>query len=152
MRRTSRCEPNPPVLRRASQLAHGPVGHAGEIKGEDHRHTTPKILNRIFFIINILFIMKEMIRSFADAETERVFRTGQSRRLLQDILRRAAMRLWQLDAATALADLREPPLNQLEALKSDRKGQHSIRINSQWRLCFRFAERDAYDVEIADYH
>lgn len=97
-------------------------------------------------------MLDEMIRSFADAETERFFRTGRSRRLPQDILRRAAMRLWQLDAATALADLREPPSNQLEALKGDRKGQHSIRINNQWRLCFRFAESDAYEVEIADYH
>lgn len=93
-----------------------------------------------------------MIRSFADAETEGLFKSGRSRRLPQDILRRAAQRLWQLDAATALADLREPPSNQLEALKGNRKGQHSIRINQQWRVCFRFVEGDAYDVEITDYH
>jgi proteic killer suppression protein len=93
-----------------------------------------------------------MIRSFADAETERLFLSGRSRRLPPDILRRAAQRLWQLDAATALADLREPPSNQLEALKGARQGQHSIRINRQWRIVFRFASGDAYDVEVVDYH
>jgi proteic killer suppression protein len=93
-----------------------------------------------------------MIRSFADPETERLAHSGRSRRLPPDILRRAAQRLWQLDAATVLADLREPPSNQLEALKGDRKGQHSIRINDQWRVCFRFAYGHAYDVEITDYH
>jgi toxin HigB-1 len=93
-----------------------------------------------------------MIRSFADAETERLFHSGRSRRLPPNILRRAAQRLWQLDAATVLADLREPPSNQLEALKGDRKGQHSIRINDQWRVCFQFAAGDAHDVEITDYH
>jgi proteic killer suppression protein len=93
-----------------------------------------------------------MIRSFADAETERLFLSGRSRRLPPDILRRAAQRLWQLDAVTALADLREPPSNQLEALKGARQGQHSIRTNRQWRIVFRFASGDAYDVEIVDYH
>ena len=93
-----------------------------------------------------------MIRSFADAETERLFATGRSRRLPPDILKRAIKRLIQLNAATALSDLREPPSNRLEALKGDRKGQHSIRINNQWRLCFRFEGGDAADVEIADYH
>jgi proteic killer suppression protein len=93
-----------------------------------------------------------MIRSFADAETERFFRTGKSRRLAHDALKRAAMRLAQLDAATRLDDLRLPPSNQLEALKGDRAGKHSIRISRQWRLCFRFADGDAFDVEIVDYH
>ena len=93
-----------------------------------------------------------MIRSFADTETERLFHSGRSRRLPPAILRRAAQRLWQLDSATGLADLREPPSNQLEALQRDRKGQHSIRINDQWRVCFRFADGHAYDVEITDYH
>ena len=93
-----------------------------------------------------------LIRSFVDVETERFFATGKSRRLPTDILRRAAMRLRQLDAATQLEDLRLPPSNELEALKGDRKGQHSIRINRQWRVCFRFADGDAFDVEITDYH
>jgi len=93
-----------------------------------------------------------MIRSFADAETERFFVTGRSRRLPHDIVRRAAMRLRQLDAATRIDDLRLPPSNRLEALRGDRTGQHSIRINDQWRVCFRFADGDAFEVEIVDYH
>jgi toxin HigB-1 len=93
-----------------------------------------------------------MIRSFADAETERFFLTGKTRRVPRDILRRAAMRLRQLDAATRLEDLRLPPSNRLEALKRDRAAQHSIRINDQWRVCFRFVNGDAFDVEITDYH
>lgn len=93
-----------------------------------------------------------VIRSFASAETERLFTSGKSRRLPPDILRRAAMRLTQLHAATALDDLRQPQSNRLEALGGDRSGQWSIRINDQWRLCFRFEDGDALDVEIIDYH
>jgi proteic killer suppression protein len=93
-----------------------------------------------------------MIRSFAGAETERFYTTGKSRRLPHEILRRAAMRLRQLEAATRIDDLRMPPSNRLEALKGDRIGQHSIRINDQWRICFRFVAGDAFDVEITDYH
>jgi proteic killer suppression protein len=93
-----------------------------------------------------------VIRSFASAETERFFTSGKSRRLPPDIRKRAAMRLTQLDAATTLDDLRVPSSNRLEALKHDRKGQWSIRINDQWRICFRFEKGDAYDVEIVDYH
>lgn len=93
-----------------------------------------------------------MIRSFASTETERLFATGKSRRLPPDVLRRTVMRLTQLNAATALDDLRHPPSNRLEALKGDRAGQYSIRINDQWRLCFRFVQGDTFDVEIVDYH
>lgn len=93
-----------------------------------------------------------MIRSFASAETERFFATGRSRRLPGEIHARAAKRLTQLNAATSLNDLRSPPSNRLEALKGDRRGQWSIRINDQWRICFRFADGDALDVEIVDYH
>ena len=93
-----------------------------------------------------------MIRSFASAETERFFATGKSRRLPPEILKRAAMRLTQLNAATSVEDLRFPPSNRLEALKGDRKGQWSIRVDNQWRLCFSFMDGDAFDVEIADYH
>lgn len=93
-----------------------------------------------------------MIRSFANAETERFFATGKSRRLPTEILKRANMRLTQLNAATAVEDVRFPPSNRLEILKGDRKGQWSIRIDSQWRLCFRFMDGDAFDVEIVDYH
>lgn len=93
-----------------------------------------------------------MIRSFADVETERFFTSGRSRRLPQDILKRAAMRLLQLNSASRLEDLRLPPSNRLEALKGDRVGQHSIRISQRWRLCFRFEGGDAFEVEIVDYH
>lgn len=93
-----------------------------------------------------------MIRSFADDETERFYTTGKSRRLPTEIRTRAAMRLTQLNAATRVEDLRLPPSNRLEALRHDRVGQWSIRINDQWRVCFRFANGDAYDVEIIDYH
>lgn len=93
-----------------------------------------------------------MIRSFAAAETERFFATGRSRRLPPEIQPRAMMRLRQLDAATALADLRFPPSNRLEALLGTLKGRWSIRINEQWRLCFRFEGENAYEVEIVDYH
>ena len=93
-----------------------------------------------------------MIQSFASAETARIFATGKSRRLPQDILKRAAMRLTQLDGAVSLDDLRIPPSSRLEALSHDRAGQWSIRINDQWRICFRFENCDAYDVEIVDYH
>ncbi|MGH8765521.1 MAG: type II toxin-antitoxin system RelE/ParE family toxin [Burkholderiales bacterium] len=93
-----------------------------------------------------------MIRSFASAETERFFATGKSRRLPPEIRKRTAMRLTQLNAATRLDDLRVPPSNRLEALKRERSGQWSIRINDQWRICFRFENGDAIDVEIVDYH
>jgi len=93
-----------------------------------------------------------MIEEFADAETERVFATGKSRRLPADILKRAMMRLTQLDSATVVDDLRQPPSNRLEALTGRRRGQWSVRINDQWRLCFRFEQGNAFDVEIVDYH
>ena len=93
-----------------------------------------------------------MIESFASSEAERLFATGKSRRLPPDILRRAVMRLTQLDAATALEDLRLPPSNRLEALSGDRAGQWSIRINDQWRVCFEWQDGHARRVEIVDYH
>ena len=93
-----------------------------------------------------------MIRSFSDAETERFFSTGRSRRLPPEIRARAAMRLTQLNAATRLDDMRLPVSNRLETLKYDRIGQWSIRVNDQWRVCFRFERGDVFDVEIVDYH
>ena len=92
-----------------------------------------------------------MIESFANTETERLFATGKSRRLPPDILRRAVMRLAQLDAATVAEDMRQPPSNRLEALSGKRAGQWSVRINDQWRVCFRFESGNAFDVEIVDY-
>jgi toxin HigB-1 len=93
-----------------------------------------------------------MIHSFADTETQRFFETGKSKRLPPAVLKRAMMRLLQLHAATKLEDLRAPASNNLEALRGDRKGQWSVRINQQWRLCFTFKGRDALDVSIVDYH
>ena len=93
-----------------------------------------------------------MIRSFADKETGRLFGTGQSRRLPRSIWNRAMLRMQHLHYARRVEDLRSPPSNRLEALRGDRVGQWSIRINDQWRLCFRFASGHAFDVKIVDYH
>jgi proteic killer suppression protein len=93
-----------------------------------------------------------VIQSFADSETERFYTTGKSRRFPPEIRARAAMRLTQINAATQVEDLRQPRSNRLEALKGDRKGQWSIRINDQWRVCFRFENGDACEVAIVDYH
>ena len=102
--------------------------------------------------INNLFTIALVIRSFADGETEGFWEDGKSRRYPAEIRKRAAMRLVQLDAATRVEDLRMPPSNRLEPLRGDRVGQWSIRINDQWRVCFRYRDGDAFDVEIADYH
>jgi proteic killer suppression protein len=93
-----------------------------------------------------------MIRSFADPDTERLFHRDWPRRLPSDILRTALRKLLQIDAAVALSDLRVPPGNRLEALRGGRQGQHRIRINDQWRVCFVWQAGHAYDVEIVDYH
>ena len=93
-----------------------------------------------------------MIRSFGDTETERLFLSGRSRRLAPDVVERAKRKLLVLDSATALKDLASPPGNRLEALRGNREGQHSIRINDKFRICFRWENGDAYEVEVADYH
>jgi toxin HigB-1 len=93
-----------------------------------------------------------VIRSFADPETERLWRTGRSKRLPGDLLGRAKRKLAILDGATDLRDLGSPPGNRLERLHGVREGQHSIRINDQWRICFRWDNADAFDVEVTDYH
>ena len=80
------------------------------------------------------------------------FNRNPVRRLPPDIQRKALRQLRMLNRAQALQDLRVPPGNRLEALKCDRQGQHSIRINEQWRICFRWERGDAYEVEIVDYH
>jgi proteic killer suppression protein len=92
-----------------------------------------------------------MITSFKDDETRRLHETGSSARFY-GIARVALRKLIQLDAAGQLADLRVPPGNHLEALKGKRVGRHSIRINDQWRICFRWEGGDAFEVEICDYH
>ncbi|MBT8397655.1 MAG: type II toxin-antitoxin system RelE/ParE family toxin [Gemmatimonadetes bacterium] len=93
-----------------------------------------------------------MIKSFRDRDTERLFQRNAVKKLGTDVQRSALRKLRMLDAATVLEDLRVPPGNRLERLKGDREGQHSIRINRQWRICFRWRSGDAYDVEIVDYH
>ncbi len=93
-----------------------------------------------------------MIRSFACPETERLFNDETSRRLPAAIQRVARRKLLLLNQARRLNDLRSPPGNRLEALHGDRAGQHSIRVNDQWRLCFRWQGQDALDVEMVDYH
>jgi proteic killer suppression protein len=92
-----------------------------------------------------------MIRSFADKKTEALWK-GQRVPAFGGFRERAERKLAVLEAATALEDLGGLPGNRLEALKGNRKGQHSIRVNDQWRVCFKWKDGDAYDVEIVDYH
>lgn len=103
-------------------------------------------------VTNEPFYDYRMISSFKCKETQKLFHGQFSRKLPQDIQRIAARKLEQLHAATVLDTLRIPPGNRLEALSHDRQGQHSIRINSQWRLCFIWRDSNAFDVEIVDYH
>jgi proteic killer suppression protein len=93
-----------------------------------------------------------MIKSFKCKETEKIFNRDYSLKFPNDIQKSAMKKLWMIDAAPDFRSLKVPPSNRLEALKGRRKGQNSIRINSQWRICFRWKSGDAYDVEIVDYH
>ena len=93
-----------------------------------------------------------MIRSFADRRTKAVFEDVPVKGLGRDVRRAARKKLLMLDRSVSLTDLRVPPGNRLEALKGSRVGQHSIRVNDQWRICFVWRVSDAYDVEITDYH
>lgn len=92
-----------------------------------------------------------MIVSFKCSETENLYRQGKTR-VWSSIISVVERKLVMLEAATALYDLRSPPGNRLEALEGDRKGQHSIRINNQWRICFVWGSNGPEDVEIVDYH
>ena len=93
-----------------------------------------------------------MIKTFADKETQQLFTTGKSKRLSPNLIRRAIRRLEYIHYASRVGDLRAPSSNRLHALKGDRRGQYSISINDQWRICFYFEDGDAYNVEITDYH
>jgi len=93
-----------------------------------------------------------VIKIFADAETEKIWNQQSSRKLPGDIQQRALNKLAMLNHARDLIDLRIPPANRLESLSGNRAGQHSIRINQQWRICFRWDAGDAFEVEIVDYH
>lgn len=110
------------------------------------------LLSLILLIYKQIVYNLTVIENFANPEAERLFSTGKSRRLPPDILKRALMRLIQLHAAMDVEDLRLPPSNRLENLSGDRTGQWSIRINNQWRVCFRFEDGNAYDVDTVDYH
>lgn len=93
-----------------------------------------------------------MIRSFADRRTEGLHPGRVPRGMPVDLVRRAVRKLFMLGTVTRLEDLRVPPGNHLEALKGDRSGQHSIRVDDQWRICFVWKDGDAFDVEFCDYH
>jgi toxin HigB-1 len=93
-----------------------------------------------------------VIRSFRDPETRKIFRREGSRRFSREVQKMALRKLTMLDAAESLRDLRVPPGNRLEKLAGRRTGQHSIRVNDQWRVCFGWRDGDAFEVEITDYH
>ncbi|MBD3385490.1 type II toxin-antitoxin system RelE/ParE family toxin [candidate division KSB1 bacterium] len=90
--------------------------------------------------------------TFTCKETEKLYRRLYSKKIPHDIQRRAMKKLWMIDASTDIKASRLPPSNQLEKLMGDRKGKYSIRINDQWRICFRWESGNAFQVEIVDYH
>ena len=109
----------------------------------------------VLFWLDVITLMCDflcVIESFADKETERVFGGRVSRRFPPEIQRRALNKLRVLHAIVRIGELLDPPSNRLEALRGDRDGQFSIRINNQWRICFRWESGNAHDVEITDYH
>jgi proteic killer suppression protein len=93
-----------------------------------------------------------MVKTFADRRTQALYETGRATRFPPDVAKRAARKVEYVDLATRIDDLRVPPGNRLHSLEGDRQGQSSISINDQWRICFRFADGDAFDVEVCDYH
>jgi proteic killer suppression protein len=93
-----------------------------------------------------------MIKSFVDKHTQELYETGKSKRFPPDIRKRAIRKLEYIDLATGFEDLKVLPSNRLHELERERKGQYSISVNDQWRICFRFIDGDAYDVELTDYH
>ena len=97
-------------------------------------------------------MLSAVIKTFADRRSQALYATGQARRFPPDVARRASRKLEYIDLANSLEDLRTPPGNRLHALYGDREGQYSISINDQRRICFRFENGDAYDVEVCDYH
>jgi proteic killer suppression protein len=93
-----------------------------------------------------------VIKTFADRLTEALFRTGKAKKVPADVARRALRKVEAVHVAHKVSDLKVPPSNRLHALKGDRAGQHSISMNGQWRICFRFEDGDTFDVEFCDYH
>jgi proteic killer suppression protein len=98
------------------------------------------------------YIITPVIKTFKDDETQKIYRRQRSRKLPADIQQVALRKLRMINNALSINDLRVPPANRLEKLSGDRAGQWSIRINDQWRVCFRWEGSDAYNAEIADYH
>ena len=98
------------------------------------------------------YTLAAMIQSYKCKETEKIFHRQYTKKIPNDIQRPALRKLRMLNRAYSLRDLTIQPGNRLEPLHGDRKGQHSIRINDQWRICFKWHNNDAYDVEIVDYH
>jgi len=126
------------------------MGHSGP--AQRRSSADPTRFRRTLDTRNESRYYPEVIRSFKDKRAEAIFRGEFVKGVDGKIQQRAREKLKYLDAAATLGDLRVPPGNQLEALKGDRKGQYSIRVNQQWRLCFRWNEGDALEVEIVDYH
>jgi len=93
-----------------------------------------------------------MIKTFADRHTQEFYQKGKSKRFSPEINKRAIRKLEYVDLATGLDDLKVPPSNRLHELERERQGQYSISVNDQWRICFRFVNGDAYDIELTDYH
>ncbi len=93
-----------------------------------------------------------MIKTFADRHTLELYENGKSKRFPSGVWKRAVRKLEYLDLATGLDDLKVPPSNRFHELERDRKGLFSISVNDQWRICFRYVDGDAYDVELTDYH
>ncbi len=93
-----------------------------------------------------------MIKTFADRHTYELYITGKSKQFPSETIRRAIRKLEYIDLASSLTDLKVPPSNRLHELEHDRRGQYSISVNNQWRICFRFSGGDAYDVELTDFH
>jgi len=93
-----------------------------------------------------------MIKTFADKRTQEIYAAGKAKRFAADLAKRARRRLEYVDYASSIEDLRGPESNRLHALGGDRQGQFSISIDDRWRICFRFKDGDAYDVEVCDYH
>jgi toxin HigB-1 len=93
-----------------------------------------------------------MIKTFADRRTRDLYVTGKAKRIPTDVAKRAARKIEYVDLAARLNDLKVPPGNKLHVLEGDRKGRYSISVNDQWRICFRYIDGDAYDVEFCDYH
>lgn len=129
------------------QVAGRIVKHSGPPKV-----LTPPLSDYILTSVTLQVILFYVIKTFADKHTRELFNTGKSKRLPANILKRAIRRLEYIDLATCLDDLKVPPSNRLHPLKRESEGQFSISISDQWRICFRFIDGDAYDVEITDYH